>query len=115
MTRIDIIFSVLLISLLIISSYFFIRNNGVYRFKTMLNDTGWSILHRYLKEAPISADNEVYNAYMAEHGRMRDIWFSINDISYDKMLFSFKPLSPRYWLNEEQLKFLNYYDTERPK
>ena len=42
-----------------------------------------------------------------EHELLRDVWDEITNISYGKMLFSFKPLKPEYWLNEKQLKFLS--------
>lgn len=105
--------TIIIISIcLVINFYFTRRNNLVYIFKTKLDNTGWSILDKYLKEAPISADDEVYKAYIAEYNRIHDIWMSIIDISYNKMLFSFKPLRLKYWLNEEQFKFLNYYDSD---
>jgi hypothetical protein len=43
------------------------------------------------------------------YAELRRIWLSINKISPNKMLYSFKPLKPKYWLNEEQMKFLGLW------
>ena len=39
---------------------------------------------------------------------MKEMWINIMDnMEYDKLVFSFKPLKDKYWLNKEQLEFLN--------
>lgn len=45
-----------------------------------------------------------YNEDVAEH--YQKIWDDISDVSYESMLYSFKPLSMEYWLTKEQIEFL---------
>ena len=44
-----------------------------------------------------------------KHTYLHSVWNSINDISYIRMLLSFKPLKPKYWLTREQQDFFNLY------
>lgn len=101
----DIVLVVALIAV-IISIYILLRNNRVYVFRLTLNDMGYNIVQEYLFNIPVDSTEEDYNSYMAEHKKLRSIWHSINDISYNKMMFSIKPLKPEYWLTKEQLDFL---------
>lgn len=78
-----------------------IRNYKVYEFRMYLNDQGYNICKKYLDSVEYF-DEKAKN----EHELLVDMWGSITDISYEKMLFSFKPLKPECWLNEKQLKFL---------
>lgn len=82
--------------------YLLIRNNYVRDFKLYLNDTGCDICMKYLNSIEEYTESE-----MLCHEKLRSIWLSIADISYDKMLFSFKPLREEYWLTQEQQAFLN--------
>lgn len=36
------------------------------------------------------------------------LWRKLDDISCEKMLFSFKPLKMEYWFTDEELKLLGY-------
>jgi hypothetical protein len=36
------------------------------------------------------------------------LWEILDDISYEKMLFSFKPLKMEYWFTDDELKLLGY-------
>ena len=95
------------IIILTICLYIFIRNNSVYRFKTNLNDLGYSILSKYLNSInPQETDDDTFNELTSKFDELREIWNSINDISYDEMLYSFKHLKPDRWLTKEQLEFL---------
>lgn len=97
---------IILITILIICLYIIIRNNSVYRFKTNLNDLGYSILSEYLDNISTDTDNKTFKIYEERFEELRSIWHSINDISYNKMLYSLKPLKPDRWLTKEQLEFL---------
>lgn len=97
-----IIFTLLIVFLL--SIYILIRNNFVYKFVTNLNETCYQIC---LNHSNKIFDYNNLEDFMKEHERMEDMWESISKIKYEKMLYSFKPLKPKYWLNKEQLEFIN--------
>lgn len=93
--------------------YLLIRNDRVYTFRTTIHAIGYNIIQKYTLNWPIGIDEESYNAYKEECERLRNIWLSLTDnIPYEKMLFSIKPLKPKYWLNKEQMEFLNYYENK---
>lgn len=106
---------ILIILLFAICIYFYlsIRNNRVFEFRTTINDIGYNIVQKHTLNCPIIIDEESYNAYNEENERLRNMWLSLGNTSYDKMLFSIKPLKPKYWLNKEQMEFLNYYESTR--
>ena len=108
----DFILITLLVALFI-CFYLLIRNKRVYTFRTTINDIGYNIVQKHTLNCPIHIDEESYNAYNEENERLRNMWLSLENISYDKMLFSIKPLKPKYWLNKEQIEFLNYYESTR--
>jgi len=87
--------------ILIISVWVLIRTFKVYKFQIYLNEQGYNICKKYL-DSVVYFDEKALN----EHKLLQDMWDSITDIPDIKMLFSFKPLKPEYWLNEKQLKFL---------
>lgn len=104
----------LLVALLFICFYFLIRNDRVFEFRTAIEAMGYDIVKKHTSNWPIGVDEESYNAYKEENERLRNMWLSLEtSVSYDKMLFSIKPLKPKYWLNEEQMEFLNYYESTR--
>lgn len=84
--------------------YFLVREVEVHKFKEELtykcNDVCSNFINSIPSDRDTTAEEEEYYDYL------RSVWMSIEDISKYKMLFSFKPLQERYWLNEEQLKFL---------
>ena len=98
---------IILITISTICFYIIIRNNYVYRFKTNLNDLGYSILSKYLNSIdPQETDDDTFNELTSKFDELREIWNSINDISYNKMLCSLRSLKPDRWLTKEQLEFL---------
>ena len=80
------------------------RIDRVYWFKRKLSDLGYNICKNYLEQIEMFTEEEVFH-----YAELRRIWLSINEISPNKMLYSFKPLKPKYWLNEEQMKFLELW------
>lgn len=90
-----------LIVILVVSVWVLIRNIKVYSFQIYLNQHGYNICKKYLDSVEVF-DEKTQNEFKL----LNDTWDSITDISYEKMLFSFKPLKPEYWLNEKQLDFL---------
>lgn len=85
----------------VVSIWFLIRNFNVFEFQLYLNQQGYNVCRQHLDSVE-HFDEKALN----EHEYLQDMWDSITDISYEKMLFSFKPLKPEYWLNEKQLDFL---------
>lgn len=91
----------LCIVIIILSIWFLIRNYNVFVFQMYLIDQGHNICKKHLDSVELF-DKKAQK----EHEFLRNTWEEIVNISYEKMLFSFKPLKPEYWLNEKQLKFL---------
>lgn len=84
--------------------YIHIRNHFVYKFKCSLNILCYNICSEHT-DTINKYDN--VSDFIKEHEKIENMWSSIADISYDRMVFSFKPLKPKYWLNKEQLEFIN--------
>ena len=93
---------VVLLLVVFLVLYFSIRNNLVFRFTIWLNQRCYDIVIDYVSSCgDVLTEDEVKN-----HEYLHSVWDSITNISYAKMLFSFKPLKPKYWLTEEQQDFL---------
>lgn len=91
------------IILLLINIYILIRNNKVADFKLMLLKKSAEALVKYLN---FPNSDKKFNDYNFE--KIYKLYKDINEISYDKMLFSFKPLIEDRWLTQEQSDFLEY-------
>lgn len=88
----------LIILICAVSVWLLIRNFKVYKFQIYLIEEGYNVCNKYLNSVKCFDENEFKF--------LRSMWDSIADLPYGKMLFSFKPLKPEYWLNEKQLDFL---------
>ena len=86
----------------LVGIWLLIRNYKVFKFQMYLNEQGYNICVKHIDSVECFDEKALY-----EHKLLEDMWDEITDISYEKMLFSFKPLKPEYWLNEKQLKFLS--------
>lgn len=85
-----------------------IRSEKVCKFQLALIDAGYSVLMEYLNTIdPDKVDDDTFNNGIEKYRELSDIYDSICNLSYDKMLFSLKPLKDDYWLTEEQISFLN--------
>ena len=100
---IEYVLVVVMLIVFIALAYLMIRNTFVYNFKMHLS----YICHSICKEH-ISKIYEYYSIfdYDKDHEKLIKMLDSMSNISYEKMLYSFKPLKPKYWLNEEQMKFI---------
>lgn len=87
--------------ILALSIYLLIRNDSVCSFKILLSTRGYEICKNHLMSLDVLTPEA-----MEEHLELVNVWNSIIDIPYEKVLFSFKPLEPKYWLTDEQLDFL---------
>ena len=84
------------IALLLLTTYIMIRNIRVYTFRM-------SVLADIDSEA--TKRNEQNAITSKEISQMYGI---LGAVSYNKMLFSFKPLKVEYWFTEEEIKLLGY-------
>lgn len=82
-----------------------VRNEKVYRYKIQLSNRSYNVCESYLMSIPPEEYGKENKEY---HDKLRNIWTSITDISYDKMVRMFwRPLKDEYWLTKEQIDFLN--------
>lgn len=88
--------------ILLVCVWLLIRNFKVFKFQIYLNEQSYNICVKHLDSVEFLDEKA-----LEEHELLRVMWDEITNISYGKMLFSFKPLKPEYWLNEKQLKFLS--------
>ena len=86
--------------LLVFSVYFLIRNNNVFDFRINYGRKAYNYLYKTLRCCTNEKDID-------EYYKLRDrVNNAIDRYSYDKMLFSFKPLKLEYWFTEEEIKYL---------
>lgn len=105
---IAVLFLILCLICLIVSWYVLIRNKKVCKFQLALIDAGYNVLQEYLNTIdPDKVDDDTFNKGIEKYRELSDICDSIYNLSYNKMLFSLKPLKVKYWLTEEQINFLN--------
>lgn len=76
-------------------AYILIRNNKVCKFRNYIANL------IYFKGCDMINDG-------ASLKDVSPLWDMLNDISYDEMLYSFKPLKMECWFTEEELKLLGY-------
>ena len=79
----------------IISMYVLIRNNKVCKFRMYIADLIYSRACDMINDG-VSYQDISY------------LWNMLNDISYDEMLFSFKPLKMECWFTDDELELLGY-------
>jgi len=65
--------------------WFQIRNNAVYNFRNKILDACCITTAKGIRSGEFNDCNYIYG----------------NMDSYDKMMYSFKPLKPKYWISEE--------------
>jgi hypothetical protein len=86
--------------------YILYRNNETYYFSVSLNhflsDELRRILNTYKNDNEFHEDENNYN-YIKEK-----IYYLLDKYSYDRYLYSFKPLKLEKWFTEEDLEFIKY-------
>lgn len=75
--------------------YFLIRNYKVFKFRMYIANLIYS-----------RACDKINDGTSYEDASC--LWNMLQDISYDEMLFSFKPLKMECWFTDEELKSLGY-------
>ena len=105
---------IVLVILIVFCFYFSYRNNKVYCFITNLSNILFDelrrILNTYKDDNEFHEDEDNYN-YIKEK-----VLFLLDKHSYNKYLFSFKPLKLEKWFTKEELEFIKYlkqYRTEK--
>ena len=104
---------ILSIALILIGLCFYVlyRNNKVYYFNIGLNDFLFDelkrILNTYKDDNEFHEDENNYN-YINEK-----IQLLLNKNSYNKYLYSFKPLKLEKWFTEEEIEFMKYLNQYR--
>ena len=94
----------------IIGIYILIRNYYVYKYRCQIYDKCYSIVSKQLDSIPTDESWEVFNEQLKVHNEYDEIWDSIREQnSYNKMLYSFKPLKDKYWFTEKQINWLKLY------
>lgn len=97
--------NIFLFTALGIAIYFFlVRNTQVFHFQTKISDGAYDNIIHWLDG--IKDDNELKRRW----GEYREKKKMVNKIcdkySYERMLFSFKPLKLEYWYDEEEIAFI---------
>ena len=89
----QIIFGSFLVLMLLFTIWYSRRNEKVYKFRTKIIDITFKISMENINNGNYTDCHHIYN----------------NMGGYDKMMFSFKPLKPEYWVSEEDyLKIKDY-------
>lgn len=88
---------------IILGLYMIYRNDKVANFKIMLGKLSHDIVLSYLYS--LKSDEEL-NRNKEYYDRLCKCKNEICNISYDKMLWSLKPLTIEKWLTKEQIEFL---------
>lgn len=90
-----IVITILLILLLLLTIWFSIRNESVFKFRNKILDACFLVTAKGIRSGEFNDCHYIY----------------ANMGSYDKMFYSFKPLKPKYWVSEEDyLKIKEYYE-----
>ena len=96
----EILFAIPILGL-ILSSYIFIRNNFVYRYRINLSNRCYKVVSHHLNDIPTDVSVEEFKERMDKHEEYQEMWETIIVCnSYNKMLLSFKPLKDKYWLTK---------------
>ena len=97
---------VLLILIIILCLYVLYRNNKVYCFSVVLSDVLFDELKRILYT--YKDDNEFHEDEINYNYIKEKVEILLNKNSYNKYLYSFKPLKLEKWFTEEELEFMRY-------
>ena len=84
--------------------FFIVRTAEVKKFKEELTYKCSEICDNFICSIPNNRDTTLEEE--EHYDKLKAIWMSIEDISFYRMLFSFKPLKEECWLSEEQLRFI---------
>lgn len=97
---------VLLILIMILCLYALNRNNKVHYFITSLSDFLFDELKRIINT--YKDDDEFHEDENNYYNIKEKVQFLLYKHSYEKYLFSFKPLKLEKWFTKEELEFIKY-------
>lgn len=89
--------SVVITIIILLATYVNVRNYMVHEVVINWNHRCYYKCVKYIRSKDFKDDVAEYYQRM---------WEDISNISYESMLYSFKPLSMEYWLTKEQIEFL---------
>lgn len=98
--------SLILLILIIFCFYVLYRNNKVYYFFVNLNGFLFDELERILNT--YKNDNEFHEDENNYYNIREKTYSLLDKHSYNKYLFSFKPLKLEKWFTKEELEFITY-------
>lgn len=103
------VITIVLVVLLILIFYIQIRNYYVYRYFNNVAERCYEVCKHHLDSLDTNVPTEEFKKEFEKYSiYYRRMWDEIEKATdYDKLLYSFRPLKDKYWLNEEQLKFIN--------
>ena len=101
----NLILSVLIL-ITVLCLYIAIRNNKVYHFNINFGHLLFDELERILNSYK---DDDEFNEDEENYYNIRDqVRFLLDKHSYNRYLFSFKPLKLEKWFTKEELEFITY-------
>lgn len=72
----EILFTILMLGL-ILSSYVFVRNNFIHRYRISLNDRCYKVVSHHLNAIPINVSVEEFRERMDKHEEYQEMWETI--------------------------------------
>ena len=106
----EILLTILILGL-ILNVYILVRNTFVYKYRISLSDRCYKGVSHHLNDIPTDVSVEEFRKKMNKQDEYQEVWETITGRnSYNKMLFSLKPLKDKYWLTKEQIEWLHQYD-----
>ena len=102
METVAIIILCFICALLVASFYVMIRNHRVYKFQVIVGEMAFLVMDDFLSS--VKADEFVKRR--AEYEETDRMIKRITSKSYERMVFSFKPLKLEYWYSEEEIAFI---------
>ena len=105
------VFFIIIVLPIAVYIYFGFRNYMVYKYGKELTHRCYTICRGYTHGIYTPCSDEEFEIHRSNMDANEQMWKSIETAaSYDKLLYSLKPLKDKYWLNEKQIKWLSQYE-----
>ena len=103
------VFLSIIVVVLIYLFYLLFRNNKVLNFRYLIIEGSYNYVKNFIDTDRYDTVQE-YDEHEHQYRRLMDkAHNTINKYSYDKMLFSFKPLKLEKWFSSEEIEFITKY------